>query len=80
MLRLDLADQSNNRMMQRLLLLYMTLLLGGLSLQAGNKIFETDSLFAGMGPNDKGAILVVHFGTTHTCKERVGLKDLIARL
>ena len=73
MLRLDLADQSNNRMMQRLLLLYMTLLLGGLSLQAGNKIFETDSLFAGMGPNDKGAILVVHFGTTHDDTRRVTL-------
>lgn len=78
--RLDLADKSNNRMMQRLLLLYMTLLLGGLSLQAGNKIFETDSLFAAMGPNDKGAILVVHFGTTHDDTRRVTLDAINERI
>ncbi len=79
MLRLDLADQSNNRMMQRLLL-YMTLLLGGLSLQAGNKIFETDSLFAAMAPGDKGAILVVHFGTTHDDTRRVTLDAINERI
>ncbi len=78
--RLDLADKSNNRMMQRLLLLYMTLLLGGLSLQAGNKVFETDSLFAGMGPNDKGAILVVHFGTTHDDTRWVTLDAINERI
>ena len=77
--RLDLADQSNNRMMQRLLL-YMTLLLGGLSLQAGNKIFETDSLFAAMAPGDKGAILVVHFGTTHDDTRRVTLDAINKRI
>lgn len=64
----------------RILLLYMTALLGGLSLQAGNKIFETDSLFAAMGPNDKGAILVVHFGTTHDDTRRVTLDAINERI
>lgn len=58
----------------------MTALLGGLSLQAGNKIFETDSLFAGMDPNDKGAILVVHFGTTHDDTRRVTLDAINERI
>ena len=64
----------------RILLLCMTALLGGLSLQAGNKIFETDSLFAAMGPNDKGAILVVHFGTTHDDTRRVTLDAINERI
>ena len=64
----------------RILLLCMTILLGGLSLQAGNKIFETDSLFAAMGPNDKGAILVVHFGTTHDDTRRVTLDAINERI
>ena len=58
----------------------MTLLLGGLSLEAGNKIFETDSLFTTMAPGDKGAILVVHFGTTHDDTRRVTLDAINERI
>lgn len=63
-----------------LLLLYMTMLAVISSAHAGGKIFEYDPLFASMEPGDKGAILMVHFGTTHDDTRAVTLDAINMRV
>lgn len=60
----------------------MAMLFCGTQLSAQNKVFENDTLFAGLKEGEKGAILLTHFGTTHDDTRAVTLdaiNDFVAK-